>query len=143
MELKILSLSKNESFARSTVASFVAQIDPTLDEITELKTIVSEAVTNAIIHGYEEREDGWITICCKIMNENEIELTIRDEGLGIENIQLAKEPLYTSKPELERSGMGFSIMESFTDQLIVDSTIGVGTTVTMKKQFHQVKTACH
>lgn len=143
MELKFLSLSKNESFARSTVASFVAQIDPTLDELTELKTVVSEAVTNSIIHGYDEREDGWITIHCKIINDNEIELTIRDEGVGIENVQMAKEPLYTSKPELERSGMGFSIMESFTDQLIVDSTVGAGTTVTMKKQFHQVKTACH
>lgn len=143
MELKFLSVSKNESFARSTVASFVAQIDPTMDELTELKTVVSEAVTNAIIHGYEEREDGWITIHCKILDENVVELTIHDEGVGIENVALAKEPLYTSKPELERSGMGFSIMESFTDELVVESEVGKGTTVTMKKQFHQVKTVCH
>lgn len=143
MELTFLSLSRNESFARSTVASFVAQIDPTLDELTEVKTVVSEAVTNAIIHGYEEKENGKITIKCSILNESEIELTIIDNGIGIENVALAKEPLYTSKPHLERSGMGFSIMESFTDKLLIDSTVGVGTTITMKKQFHQVKTTCH
>src|SRR5690606_5520285 len=142
MELKFLSVSKNESFARSTVASFVAQIDPTMDELTELKTVVSEAVTNAIIHGYEEREDGWITIHCKILDENVVELTIHDEGVGIENVALAKEALYTSQPALERSGMGFSSMESSTDELVAQSEVGKGTTVTMKKQVHQVKTAC-
>jgi len=143
MELTFLSLSKNESFARSTVASFVAQIDPTLDELTEIKTVVSEAVTNAIIHGYEEKENEEITIQCKISNNAEVEITIIDHGVGIENIDMAKEPLYTSKPQLERSGMGFSIMESFMDKLTIHSTVGVGTTVTMKKQFHKVKTTCH
>lgn len=143
MELTFLSISKNESFARSTVASFVAQIDPTLDELTEVKTVVSEAVTNAIIHGYEERDNGRITIQCVITNDAEVEITITDQGVGIENIEMAKEPLYTSKPQLERSGMGFSIMESFMDKLTIRSTIGVGTTVTMKKQFSEVKSTCH
>src|SRR5690625_3830616 len=143
MKLTFLSVSRNESFARSAVASFVAQIDPNLDELTEVKTVVSEEVTNAIIHGYEEKEDGYITITCTLLNDHEIELSITDYGVGIENINIAKEPLYTSKPHLERSGMGFSIMESFTDKLTITSSLGSGTTVTMKKQFHQVKTACH
>lgn len=143
MELTFLSISQNESFARSTVASFLTQIDPTLDELTEIKTVVSEAVTNAIIHGYEEKENGRITIQCTISVENEVAITIRDYGVGIEDIAMAKEPLYTSKPQLERSGMGFSIMESFMDELTINSTLGVGTTVTMKKQFSEVKSTCH
>lgn len=143
MELTFLSISKNESFARSTVASFIAQIDPTLDELTEVKTVVSEAVTNAIIHGYEEKDNGRITIRCVITNQKEVDLTIIDYGVGIENINMAKEPLYTSKPQLERSGMGFSIMESFMDHLTIESTVGVGTTVYMRKQFSEVKSACH
>lgn len=143
MELTFLSISQNESFARSTVASFLTQIDPTLDELTEIKTVVSEAVTNAIIHGYEEKENGRITIQCTISVENEVSITIRDYGVGIEDIAMAKEPLYTSKPQLERSGMGFSIMESFMDELTINSTLGVGTTVTMKKQFSEVKSTCH
>lgn len=143
MELTFLSLSRNESFARSTVASFVAQIDPTVDELTEVKTVVSEAVTNAIIHGYEEKENGRITIQCKILHDNEVELKITDYGVGIENVAIAREPLYTSKPQLERSGMGFSIMESFMDQITITSTVGVGTTITMKKQFSEVKSTCH
>jgi|SRR5699024_1661898 len=143
MELSFLSISQNESFARSTVASFITQIDPTLDEITEIKTVVSEAVTNAIIHGYEEKENGRITIECTISEDNEVAITIRDYGVGIEDIAMAKEPLYTSKPQLERSGMGFSIMESFMDELRINSTLGVGTTVTMKKQFSEVKSTCH
>lgn len=143
MELTFLSVSENESFARSTVASFITQLDPTLDELTEIKTVVSEAVTNSIIHGYEEQKDGRITITCRIYESNEVEISIIDYGVGIENIELAKEPLYTSKPELERSGMGFSIMESFMDQVTVASTVGVGTTVTMRKQIQKVTSTCH
>ncbi|HLS23433.1 MAG TPA: anti-sigma F factor [Pseudogracilibacillus sp.] len=143
MELTFLSVSENESFARSTVASFITQLDPTLDELTEIKTVVSEAVTNSIIHGYEEQKDGRITITCRIYESNEVEISIIDYGVGIENIELAKEPLYTSKPELERSGMGFSIMESFMDQVTVTSTVGVGTTVTMRKQIQKVTSTCH
>ncbi len=143
MELTFLSVSENESFARTTVASFITQLDPTLDELTEIKTVVSEAVTNSIIHGYEERKDGRITIVCRIFENNEVEISIIDYGVGIENIALAKEPLYTSKPELERSGMGFSIMESFMDHVKVTSTVGVGTTVTMRKQIQKVTSTCH
>src|SRR5699024_7446168 len=92
--------------------AFIAQLNPTVDEVTEIKTVVSEAVTNAIIHGYNHQADSEITIVCEIFANKEVELIITDQGTGIENIYEAKEPLYTSKPELERSGMGFSIMDS-------------------------------
>lgn len=143
MQLTFLSVSENISFARATVAAFVAQVDPTLDELNEIKTVVSEAVTNAIIHGYEEKAQGYITIICELYDEQELLLQVIDEGVGIADIALAKEPLYTSKPHLERSGMGFSIMESFMDSLEITSTVGVGTTVTMKKQLTKTKTVCH
>ena len=135
MKLEFLSKSKNESFARITVAAFVAQIDPTIEEISDIKTAVSEAVTNSIIHGYEEKE-GIITINCKLF-ANSIEIEIIDEGKGIEDIEKAKEALYTSKPELERSGMGFTIMESFMDELKIESVLNVGTKVTMKKMIKE------
>src|SRR5699024_6480805 len=143
MELKFLSVSKNEAFARATVGAFVAQLDPTMDELTEIKTVVSEAVTNAIIHGYNNKPDCHITIKCTIIDENELEIIIMDKGIGIENIPEAKEPMFTSKPHLERSGMGFTIMESFMDSLEIISAVGDGTTVIMKKQFAKAKTVCH
>lgn len=143
MELTFLSVSENEAFARSTVAAFVAQLNPTLDEVTEIKTVVSEAVTNAIIHAYDHKSDSEITITCGIYANQEIEMTITDKGTGIENIYEAKEPLYTSKPELERSGMGFSIMESFMDSLEIHSELDKGTTIIMKKQLTRTETACH
>ncbi len=132
MKLEILSKSNNESFARITVAAFIAELDPTIEELSDIKTAVSEAVTNCIIHGYEEKA-GIIKIECMIF-ENLIKIEISDEGKGIENIQKAREPLYTSKPELERSGMGFTIMESFMDEVIVESNIGIGTKITMTKK---------
>lgn len=131
MKLEFLSKSNNESFARIAVAAFVAQLDPTIDEISDIKTAVSEAVTNCIIHGYEEKE-GIVKIECKLF-ANSIEIEITDNGKGIENIEEAKQALYTSKPELERSGMGFTIMESFMDELKIESVLGLGTKVTMKK----------
>lgn len=143
MTLRFLSVSKNEAFARSTVGAFVSQLDPTMDELTEIKTVVSEAVTNAIIHGYNNDPDHFITITCSLNNSSEFEVLIADEGVGIENIHEAKEPLYTSKPHLERSGMGFSIMESFMDGLEVSSTINEGTTVLMRKQLSTAKSVCH
>ena|SRR5690625_829931 len=143
MELTFLSVSRNEAFARATVGAFVAQLDPTMDELTEIKTVVSEAVTNAIIHGYNNEPDCYITIHCKIFEHQELELKIIDKGIGISNIDEAKEPLYTSKPHLERSGMGFTIMESFMDSLTIESTINEGTTITMKKQLTKSKTVCH
>lgn len=143
MELIFLSVSRNEAFARATVGAFVSQLDPTMDELTEIKTVVSEAVTNAIIHGYNNKKDCYITIKCRIFEEQELELTIIDQGVGIDNIDEAKEPLYTSKPHLERSGMGFTIMESFMDSLEIDSTLDEGTTIVMKKQLTKTKTVCH
>ena len=134
MKLEFLSKSSNESFARIAVAAFAAQLDPNLEEISDIKTAVSEAVTNCIIHGYEETE-GVIKINCKLF-ANSIEMEIIDEGKGIENIGKAREALYTSKPELERSGMGFTIMESFMDEVNVESILGVGTKVTMKKMIN-------
>lgn len=143
MRLTFLSVSQNEAFARATVAAFVAQLDPTMDELTELKTVVSEAVTNAIIHGYQEQPDGEITIECRLSAEQEVEVTIKDEGMGMEDVQMAIEPLYTSKPELERSGMGFTIMESFMDKIEIESSLHEGTTIVMKKQLAKTKSVCH
>ena len=132
MNLEFISKSSNEAFARIAVAAFASQLDPTIEEIADIKTAISEAVTNSIIHGYED-STGIIKIH-SIIQENEILIEISDNGKGIENIQIAKEPLYTSKPDLERSGMGFTIMESFMDELNVESVLNLGTKVTMKKQ---------
>ena len=131
MKIEFMSKPNNEAFARIAVASFVAPLDPTIEEISDIKTAISEAVTNSIIHGYEENK-GIVTIKARI-KENVVEMEIIDNGKGIENIEKAREPLYTSKPELERSGMGFTIMESFMDEMRVESTLGKGTTVFMKK----------
>ena len=132
MNLQFISKSNNEAFARITVAAFVSQLDPTIEEISDIKTVVSEAVTNSIVHGYEDNV-GIIDIKCKIHN-NEVIIVISDNGKGIENIEMAKQPLYTTKPNLERSGMGFTIMESFMDELNIESILGLGTKVTMKKK---------
>ena len=121
MKLEFLSKSNNESFARIAVAAFVANLDPTIEEISDIKTAVSEAVTNAIIHGYEGKE-GVVIIKSKIIG-NTVEIEIIDNGKGIENIKMAREALYTTKPELERSGMGFTIMESFMDELKIESNL--------------------
>lgn len=131
MKLEFLSKSNNEAFARITVAAFAAQLDPTIEELSDLKTAVSEAVTNSIIHGYEEKQ-GIVKIRAQII-ENEIIIEISDSGKGIEDVSLAKQPLYTTKPNLERSGMGFTIMESFMDDIEIESIVGLGTKVTMKK----------
>lgn len=131
MKIEIMSKSTNESFARVAVAAFASQLDPTIEEIADIKTAVSEAVTNCIIHAYEQKE-GYIYINCGIKGR-EITIEIQDNGIGIENITMAKEPLYTAKPELERSGMGFTIMESFMEEVKVESILGMGTKVTMKK----------
>ncbi|MRG86470.1 anti-sigma F factor [Salinibacillus xinjiangensis] len=136
MHLEFSALSENESFARVTIASFIAQIDPTMDELTEIKTVVSEAVTNAIIHGYENNPDGKVHMHC-VLHDQYVELEIRDEGIGIDNLDEARQPLYTSKPELERSGMGFTIMENFMDEVDIQSEEGKGTIVSLKKHFQK------
>jgi len=135
MELSFDAVSVNEAFSRTAVAMFMAQLDPTLEQIDDVKTAVSEAVTNAIIHGYNEDEpEKQVKMKC-MYDENRI-LTIKiiDEGIGIKNIDKAMQPLYTSKPQMERSGMGFSFMQAFMDSLVVESECGRGTMVTMTKK---------
>lgn len=137
MTLEFDSRSENESFARIVVAAFVAQLNPTLEEIADIKTAVSEAVTNSIIHGYDGKI-GKITMACTIEG-NKVTVVITDQGRGIEDIKQAMEPLYTTKPEMERSGMGFAFMEAFMDELAVESEPGVGTKVSMSKIIEETK----
>ncbi len=132
MKLEFLSKSSNEAFARIAVAAFASQLDPSIEELADIKTAVSEAVTNSIIHGYENKT-GMVKIIGKLI-DNKIIIEISDSGKGIENIDVAKEPLYTTKPNLERSGMGFTIMESFMDKVEVESILDIGTKVTMEKK---------
>lgn len=136
MKIEFESKSQNESFARVAVAAFASQLDPTIEEITDIKTAVSEAVTNAIIHGYEN-QPGIVKIET-IIKDTELTIIILDEGKGIDNIEEAMQPLYTSRPDLERSGMGFTVMETFMDELKVYSESGKGTKVIMKKTFRSL-----
>jgi stage II sporulation protein AB (anti-sigma F factor) len=131
MKLEIPSKSQNEAFARIVVAAFAAQADPTIDEISDVKTAVSEAVTNAVIHGYENGP-GTIILSASLTGKR-LEITVIDYGVGIVDLEQARQPLYTSKPEMDRSGMGFTIMENFMDQFTIISEPGAGTTVTMVK----------
>ena len=131
MQLSFDSRSSNEAFARVTVASFMTQLNPTLEEVSDVKTAVSEAVTNAIIHGYEN-ELPTVVIQCRIEGKT-LWVEVIDHGVGIPDVKKAMEPLYTSRPELERSGMGFSFMEAFMDEVEVISQVGQGTVVRMKK----------
>ena len=130
--------SVNESYARYAVSSFCAQLDPTLEEISDIRTAVSEAVTNAIIHGYKEDSRGTVYISVKVCDDRTLIIKVRDSGCGIEDIRLAMTPLYSGDTSGERGGMGFSIMESFTDDLSVRSGVGKGTTVTMVKKLKDV-----
>ncbi len=130
--LEFLSRSANESFARGAVACFAAQLDPTLEELGDIKTAVSEAVTNAIVHAYPDTL-GRVTVKARILEDNVLEISVRDWGRGIPDVAKAREPLYTTGGE-ERSGMGFTIMESFMDKLTVRSAEGKGTRVTMRRR---------
>ena len=130
--LEFMSRSANESFARTAAACFAAQLDPTLEEINDIKTAVSEAVTNAIVHAYPDTI-GTITMRLRLLEEHTLEVLIRDKGVGIPDIQQARTPMFTTGSE-ERAGMGFTIMESFMDTLKVRSTPGKGTTVTMRRK---------
>jgi stage II sporulation protein AB (anti-sigma F factor) len=138
MKLSFASRSENEAFARIAVAAFVTQMDPTMEQLDEIKTVVSEAVTNAIIHGYNGSQEGFVTVEAEIDGEV-LAITISDQGMGIEDLELARQPLFTSRPELERSGMGFTIMENFMDQFDVASSTGGGTKLTMKKRIESKK----
>lgn len=132
MSLSFPSKSCNESFARSAVAAFVMNLDPTISQLSDIKTAVSEAVTNCIVHGYR-RSSGTIYIKGRITDDNKVTLKIRDKGCGIEDVKKAMEPLYTSAPEEERAGLGFAVMQSFCDKVRVKSVVGKGTTVTLEK----------
>ena len=132
MELIFDSLSANEGFARVAVAAFMTQLNPTVEEVADVKTAISEAVTNAVIHGYEN-EVHKIFIRCNI-KEQTLYIEVEDRGRGIADVQKAMEPLFTTKPEMDRSGMGFSFMEAFMDELEVVSTPGQGTKVKMRKK---------
>lgn len=123
--------SENESFARLFAAGFLTQLDPTISELTDVKTAVSEAVTNAIIHGYEN-DTGMVELFCGYVGKH-IYIEVADKGKGIENVEQAREPLYTSKPEMERSGMGFTIMETFMENVRIESRVGKGTRIFMEK----------
>lgn len=135
MKMEFKALSSNEGFARVAVGAFIAELNPTVDELADIKTAVSEAVTNCIIHGYEQKE-GSIWIQCRIEGSL-VEVSVTDTGRGIRDIEQAKEPLFTTKPELERSGMGFAFMEAFMDELEVLSKPGEGTCVIMRKTIGQ------
>ncbi len=139
MQLRFPSLSENERFARIAVSGFVSALDPTIDELTEIKTAVSEAVTNCIVHAYRDRV-GEIRLTVKLFEDSRIYIKIQDRGCGIADIEKAREPLFTTAPDEERAGLGFAIMESFTDRLKVTSRPGKGTAVTMHRTL-KTKTA--
>ena len=130
--MTLSSRSSNESFARACVSAFATQLDPTLEEINDIKTAVSEAVTNCIVHAYKDKI-GKIYITCTVFENGVLRVSVRDRGCGIPDVKKAREPLYTSVGG-DRSGLGFSVMESFSDKLLVHSKVGVGTTVTMEKR---------
>ena len=133
-EIVFPAKSVNENNPRYAVSAFCAQLDPTIEELSDIRTAVSESVTNAIVHGYRDSGHGMVYISCKICEERTVIIKVRDKGCGIEDIKLAMTPLYSGDSSGERGGMGFSIMESFTDDLKVKSSIGKGTTVTMIKR---------
>ena len=131
MTIKFKSIPENEKLARRVIAAFVSDLNPTIDEICDVKTAVSEAVTNAIVHGYRNKE-GTVTLSA-CYNKNTVEIVVVDNGVGIEDVKKAREPLYTTEPELERSGMGFTVMETFMDYLDVISAVNEGTKIVMRK----------
>lgn len=137
MTLSFVAIEENEALARMAMTCFITPLDPTIEEISEFKTIVSEAVTNAIIHGYEQDGTSLVTLHA-IIQDNKVTMTVRDEGMGIFDVEQAMEPMFTTRPFMERSGMGFTIMESFADSLSVESVIGSGTVVTFEKTFSPV-----
>ena len=142
MRLEVASKSSNEGLARYAVSAFVTQADPTVEELADIRTIVSEAVTNSIIHGYKEGS-GKVIIYVRLYSDRTINIRIRDFGCGIEDIKKAMQPLYTTDQSGERGGMGFAIMESFTDKLKVSSRPGKVTTVSMTKQLSKIETSAH
>ena len=140
MTLSFVAIEENEALARMAMTCFITPLDPTIEEISEFKTIVSEAVTNAIIHGYECDGKSLVTVHA-VIEGNKVTMTVRDEGMGIFDVEQAMEPMFTTRPFMERSGMGFTIMESFADSLSVESVLGNGTIVKFEKTFSPVPEA--
>ena len=136
MKLEFVSVPENEGFARVAVSAFAVQLNPTLDVLADIKTAVSEAVTNAIVHGYED-ETGLIVITAALRDDGILEVSVADTGKGIEDISRAMQPFFTTQPEKERSGMGFSVMQTFMDKVTVESKPGEGTTVRMQKRLRE------
>ena len=140
MTLSFVAIEENEALARMAMTCFITPLDPTIEEISEFKTIVSEAVTNAIIHGYECDGKSIVTVHA-VIEANKVTMTVRDEGMGIFDVEQAMEPMFTTRPFMERSGMGFTIMESFADSVSVESVLGNGTIVKFEKTFSPVPEA--
>lgn len=138
MKLSFPSKSVNEAFARAAVSAFITVLDPTVGELSDLKTAVSEAVTNCVVHGYR-RQSGTITVSGKITEDRRVIIRIRDSGVGIEDVKKAMEPLFTTAPDEERAGLGFAVMQSFCDRVHVSSKPGKGTSVTLEKRISDVR----
>lgn len=134
MRVTISAQSCNEAVARSVVTAFIMQMDPSVNELADIKTAVSEAVTNSIVHGYRNISGGSVELLCRILDKDTLYIRVRDKGCGISDVKKAMEPLFTTVPEEERAGLGFAVMESFMDSVSVKSTVGKGTTVVMKKR---------
>ena len=137
MKLEFLGVPENEGFARVAVSAFAVQLDPTLDVLADIKTAVSEAVTNAIVHGYADAAGGTVTVTAALRDDGMLALEIMDKGKGIDDIHRAMQPFFTTQPEKERSGMGFSVMQTFMDKVTVESKLGEGTTVRMLKRLRE------
>lgn len=138
MKITLSALSCNEAVARSVVTAFAMQTDPSVNELADIKTAVSEAVTNSIVHGYRNK-NGKIEIICRILEGNIFYIRVTDRGCGIADVKQAMEPLFTTAPQEERAGLGFAVMESFMDNVVVKSTLGKGTSVIMKKKIFSAK----
>lgn len=136
MKLEFLSRLENEAFARTSTVAFLMPLNPSVEEVMEIKTIIAEAVVNAMIHGYDGHDDGWISLCVRYDDAHNVEIEVCDTGCGIEDIDLAMQPLYTTKEHLERSGMGMTIMNTFADEFHIESKTGSGCRVTIRKKLH-------
>ncbi len=137
MKLEFRGVPENEGFARVAVSAFAVQLDPTLDVLADIKTAVSEAVTNAIVHGYAGAPDGTVTVTAALRDDGILEVAVIDQGKGIDDIDRAMQPFFTTQPEKERSGMGFSVMQTFMDKVTVESKPGEGTAVRMLKRLRE------
>ncbi len=143
MKMRFLSRVENEPFARTSIVAFLMPLNPSMEEVMEIKTMIAEAVTNAIIHGYDGKDDGWVEISVHYDQDHMIDIVVKDEGCGIADLSLAMQPLYTTKAHLERSGMGMTIMSTFADDFHVESSVDKGCVVHLRKQLHEQTETAH